>query len=53
MASRSVFDGMVPVWRHTPPTISLRSMTATLLPSFAAAIAPFWPAGPVPMTTRS
>ncbi len=41
IASRSVFEGIVPVWRQTPPTISLRSMTAAFLPSFAAAIAAF------------
>src|SRR5262245_13519664 len=29
------------------------STTATLRPSLAAATAPFWPAGPLPMTSRS
>ncbi len=53
IASRSVLDGIVPVCRQTPPTISLRSMTATFFPSFAAAIAAFCPAGPDPMTTSS
>jgi hypothetical protein len=41
IASRRVFDAMVPVCRHAPPTISLRSTIATFLPSFAAAIALF------------
>src|SRR5713226_1646321 len=31
----------------------MRSITATLLRAFAAAMAPFWPAGPLPITTRS
>src|ERR1700757_3916495 len=52
-ASRSVFDGIVPVLTHTPPNIRPRSTTATDLPSFAAAIAAFCPPGPEPMTTRS
>jgi hypothetical protein len=52
-ASRSVFEGMVPVLTHTPPSMSPRSMTATLLPSLAAAMAAFCPPGPDPMTTRS
>src|SRR3954469_5588171 len=44
---------MVPVFTQTPPSIRPRSTTATVLPSFAAAIAAFWPPGPEPMTTRS
>src|SRR5262249_16762514 len=52
-ASLSVLLGIVPVWRETPPIIPLRSMTATFLPSFVAAMAPFCPAGPLPITTRS
>ena len=48
-----VFDGIVPVLMHTPPTMSVRSMTAARWPSFAAAMAAFWPAGPEPMTSRS
>ncbi len=53
MPSRRVFDGMVPVWMQTPPTISFRSTIATRFPNLAAAIAPFCPAGPDPITTRS
>ena len=45
--------GMVPVLMQTPPTTSLRSMMPTFLPSLAAWTAAFWPAGPVPMTSRS
>src|ERR1700756_277602 len=52
-ASRRVFDGIVPVLVHTPPSIRSRSMTATVLPSLAAAMAAFCPPGPEPMTTRS
>ena len=44
---------MVPVFTQTPPSIRPRSMTATDLPSFAAAMAAFCPPGPEPMTTRS
>ena len=40
-ASRSVLDGIVPVWIETPPRRSLRSATATRLPSLAAWIAAF------------
>src|SRR5262245_24650521 len=36
-----------------PPSSLLRSTTATCLPSLAAAIAAFCPAGPLPMTTTS
>ena len=52
-ASRSVLDGIVPVWMDTPPRRSLRSATATRLPSFAAWMAAFWPEGPDPMTSMS
>src|ERR1700757_3538754 len=48
-----LFDGMVPVLTHTPPSIPPRSITATFLPSSAAATAAFCPPGPEPMTTRS
>src|SRR4029079_14306963 len=52
-ASRKVFEGMVPVSTHTPPTVRWRSMMATRLPSLAAWMAPRCPAGPLPMQTRS
>jgi hypothetical protein len=48
-----LFDGMVPVFTHTPPSIRPRSTTATDLPNLAAATAAFCPPGPAPMTTRS
>src|ERR1700730_5046029 len=44
---------MVPVLVHTPPSIRSRSMTATVLPSLAAARAAFCPPGPEPMTIMS
>src|SRR5208283_4016525 len=53
MASRNVLLGMVPVCTQTPPMVRLRSMMATFLRSLAAQIAAFWPAGPLPITTRS
>src|SRR6266550_9347042 len=34
----------------TPPIIVVRSITATCLRALAAAIAAFWPAGPLPIT---
>ena len=40
-ASRSVLDGIVPVWMETPPRRSRRSATATRLPSLAAWMAAF------------
>ena len=52
-ASRSVFDGNVPVWTAAPPGSGSRSMRATRLPKYAAWAAPFSPAGPPPITTRS
>src|SRR5260221_13851702 len=52
-ASPNVFDGMVPVLMHTPPTASRRSQMPAVFPSFAAWIAARWPAGPVPRTNRS
>src|SRR5262249_16695116 len=53
MASRRVLDGMVPVFRHTPPIMSLRSTIATRRSSLAAAMAAFWPPGPEPITSTS
>src|SRR5690349_5389431 len=53
MASRRVLDGIVPVLRQTPPIMSLRSTIAARRPSFAVAIAAFWPLGPEPMTSTS
>src|SRR5438309_9364701 len=44
---------MVPVSRQTPPTIRRFSTTATRFPSLAAWTAARWPAGPLPMHTRS
>src|SRR5690242_17738989 len=38
---------------HTPPIMCRRSTTATRRPSFAAAMAAFWPPGPEPSTSRS
>jgi len=43
--SRSVLDGIVPVWTETPPTRERSSTTSTDLPSFAAWIAALRPAG--------
>ena len=48
-----VFEGMVPVLMHTPPTTERASTTATRLPILAAATAARCPAGPEPMTIRS
>ena len=53
MASRSVLDGMVPVFRQTPPIMSLRSTIATRRSSLAAAMAAFWPPGPEPIISTS
>ena len=39
VASRSVFEGIVPVRTQTPPMAILRSISATRLPSLAAWIA--------------
>src|SRR5690242_10656883 len=44
---------MVPVFTQTPPMERFFSMMATFLRSLAAQMAPFWPAGPLPITTRS
>jgi hypothetical protein len=46
-------EGIVPVFRHTPPIMSRRSTIATRRSSFAAAIAAFWPPGPEPITSTS
>ncbi len=51
-ASRSVFDGIVPVFVQTPPSVSRRSITATRRPSLAAWMAARWPPGPEPMTSE-
>ena len=53
MASRTLLLGIVPVWTQTPPIMSVRSIIATRLRNFAAQIAPFCPAGPLPITIRS
>ena len=52
-ASRRVLDGTVPVLIWAPPRTLDFSMMATFLPSLAAWIAPFCPAGPVPMMMQS
>ena len=52
-ASRSAFDGIVPVFTQTPPSICPRSTIATRAPSFAVWMAAFCPAGPEPIATRS
>ena len=52
-ASRIVLLGMVPVLMQVPPITSLRSMSATRRPCFAAWMAARCPEGPEPMTTRS
>ena len=39
--------------REAPPGSGSRSTSATLLPKYAACAAPFSPAGPEPITTRS
>ena len=53
IASRSAFDGIVPVLIATPPSTSRFSTTHTDLPSFDAWIAALCPAGPLPITQRS
>src|SRR6267143_1796842 len=53
MASRTLLLGIVPVWTQTPPIIMVRSITATRLRILAAQMAPFCPAGPLPITIRS
>ena len=52
--SRSALEGMVPVLAQAPPGTASFSTSATFLPEErGAAIAPFSPAGPEPMTTTS
>ena len=51
-AARRALVGMQPQLRQTPPSLS-RSTQATDRPSWAARMAPTYPAGPPPMTTRS
>src|SRR4051794_26188092 len=48
-----VFEGMVPVLMHTPPTTARDSTTATRFFILEAATAARCPDGPDPMTTRS
>src|SRR5580658_1391702 len=52
-ASRSALLGMVPVLTVAPPSTLFFSMMTTDLPSLAAWIAAFCPAGPVPITAMS
>ncbi len=51
-ACSSALVGIQPQLRQTPPSLS-RSTHATRMPSCAARIAPTYPAGPPPITTRS
>src|SRR5262249_40979678 len=51
--SRRVLDGTVPVLTAAPPRTASRSTSRTRLPKYAAWAAPFSPAGPDPITTRS
>src|ERR1700743_1336250 len=48
-----VFDGIVPVFTHTPPTTERASITTTRFFIFEAATAARWPLGPEPMIARS
>src|SRR5207247_4323155 len=48
-----VLLGIVPVFTETPPSDRLFSTTATFLPSLAACMAAWWPAGPLPNTRMS
>src|SRR5215475_13150108 len=48
-----VLLGIVPVLKHTPPTMVCFSTTATAFPIFAAWMAARCPPGPEPITTRS
>jgi hypothetical protein len=48
-----VFEGMVPVLMHTPPTTARDSTTATRFFILEAATAARCPEGPEPMTIRS
>src|SRR5436309_2491924 len=48
-----VLLGMVPVFTETPPSDRRFSTTATFLPSLAACMAAWWPAGPLPSTRMS
>jgi len=43
---RSVFEGMQPTLRHTPPSVEWRSTSATALPRSAARKAAVYPPGP-------
>mgnify|MGYP000037106766 CR=1 FL=1 len=52
-ASRSALLGMVPVWRLTPPSLGLRSISPVRLPSAAACSAALCPPGPEPTTRMS
>src|SRR5262244_3412830 len=51
--SRSVLVGMPAVVTAIPPGRGLSSTMPTRLPKYAARAAPFSPAGPAPITTRS
>src|ERR1700722_2112715 len=48
-----VFEGMVPVLTHTPPTTERASTTATRFFILEAATAARCPEGPEPITVRS
>src|ERR1700743_1018832 len=48
-----VFDGIVPVFTHTPPTTDRASITTTRFFIFEAATAARCPLGPEPMIARS
>jgi hypothetical protein len=53
IASRIVFEGIVPVFTQLPPTVLRRSTIAARRRSLAAWTAARWPAGPEPMTSSS
>ena len=52
-ACSSALDGMQPMLRQTPPSLSPRSTRTTLLPRSAARNAALYPPGPAPSTSTS
>jgi hypothetical protein len=50
---KSAFDGIHPLFKHTPPSDSSLSINTTLWPKSAARNAAAYPPGPAPITTHS
>ena len=52
-AFNKALEGIQPTFKQVPPSVARLSIHATVMPSWAARMAPTYPPGPAPMTIKS